>query len=191
MKEKLKKTPVAIIFVMAASLLLAVLCIAYSVYYQYSVKLTEKYGNEKELAVSAIRSALRDMSKESGEENGRFLLASYDTDKENQKDIAYSYDNALCALAFMADGDKESASAILDAFIYAAVNDRGDVQRVRNAYSAGNIVGDVCGSVRLPGYYDNERNMWVEDPSLVGSSSGNLAWVSLALLWYEIDLLAM
>ena len=84
MKEKLKKTPVAIIFVMAASLLLAVLCIAYSVYYQYSVKLTEKYGNEKELAVSAIRSALRDMSKESGEENGRFLLASYDTDKENQ-----------------------------------------------------------------------------------------------------------
>lgn len=185
MKEKLKKTPVAIIFVMAASLLLAVLCIAYSVYYQYSVKLTEKYGNEKELAVSAIRSALCDMSKESGEENGRFLLASYDTDKENQKDIAYSYDNALCALALMADGDKESASAILDAFIYAAVNDRGDVQRVRNAYSAGNIVGDVCGSVRLPGYYDNERNMWVEDPSLVGSSSGNLAWVSLALLWYD------
>ena len=185
MKEKLKKKPLAIMIFMAASFLLAVLCVAYSVYYQNSIELTEKYGKEKGLALVSLKSAINDMSENSGDEKGLFLLASYDSEEQGRKDVAYSYDNALCALAFMADGDKESASGILDAFVYAAINDRGDVQRVRNAYVAGNIKGDVYGSVRLPGYYDTERDMWIEDPSLVGSSSGNLAWVSLALLWYD------
>ena len=185
MIDKLKKAPIRIIVFMTASLLLAVICIVYSVNYQSSLDLSEKYGDEKELAISALRSGLSDVSKDPADGKKHFLLASYDTENRSQKDIAYSYDNALCALAFMADGDKESAAAILDAFVYAAVNDRGDVCRVRNAYAAGEIVGDICGSVRLPGYYDSERDMWIEDPSLVGSSSGNLAWVSLALLWYD------
>ncbi|MDO5132832.1 MAG: hypothetical protein Q4D81_07605 [Eubacteriales bacterium] len=97
------------------------------------------------------------------------LLRSYDTENVYIKNVAFTYDNALAAMAFLSEGRLEEAKEILDAFVYAIENDRalllagenaaensveapevtpeGDsaagggssAMRVRNAYAAGDI----------------------------------------------------
>ena len=51
--------------------------------------------------------------------------------------------------------------------------------RLRNAYAAGVV---ASGSAKLPGWWDNTENKWLEDRYQVGSDSGNVAWAMLALL---------
>ncbi len=51
--------------------------------------------------------------------------------------------------------------------------------RLRNAYAAGVVAN---GPVKLPGWWDNKQNKWLEDRYQVGSDNGNMAWAMLALL---------
>lgn len=118
------------------------------------------------------------------------LLRSYDTDNIYIKNAAFSYDNALVALAFLSEGMQTEAARILDAFVYAVENDRYEPGRVRNAYAAGNIhslPGWESGA-RLPGWYDPETGgtgTWFEDRYQVGCNVGNTSYVALALLQYD------
>ena len=119
--------------------------------------------------------------------NAYFMLRSYDTENIYIKNAAFSYDNALAAMAFLAEGKKNEAAQILDAFVYAVEHDRYQPGRVRNAYAAGDIVafsgwGD---SARLPGWYDALQKQWYEDRYQTGSNVGNTSYVALAFLQYD------
>ena len=125
------------------------------------------------------------------------MMRSYDTENIYIRNAAFSYDNALAALAFMSEGWQSEAEEVVDAFVYAVENDRasagtenaeGEIapKRVRNAYAAGNISpypGWDSGA-RLPGWYDNETGEGYEDRYQVGSNVGNTSYVALALMQY-------
>ncbi len=120
------------------------------------------------------------------------FIQSYEINlKENPKGIyiqnaAFSYDNALAAMAFIAAGKQEQAKGILDAFVYAVENDRYKSDRLRNAYVYGDITpfpGWESGT-RLPGWYDNTHKAYYEDQYQVGTNVGNSSYVALALLQY-------
>ena len=117
----------------------------------------------------------------------RFLLRSYDTDNIYIQNAAFSYDNALTAMAFLSAGYKEEAEMILDAFVYAADNDRYKPDRIRNAYAAGDITAfpGWGGAARLPGWYDRINKQWYEDRYQTGSNVGNTSYVALSLLQYD------
>ena len=119
--------------------------------------------------------------------NRHFLLRSYDTDNIYIQNAAFSYDNALTAMAFLSAGYKEEAEMILDAFVYAVENDRYQPGRVRNAYAAGDIsaFNGWGGTARLPGWYDRINKEWYEDRYQTGSNVGNTSYVALSLLQYD------
>jgi len=109
------------------------------------------------------------------------LLRSYDgasgdgvTDEPSQKTAAYSYDNALAAIALLACGRPGQALRIGAALRLAAL----DGTRLRNAYRA----GAVSGTPLANGWWDAQGNHWAEDPQQQGSATGNVAWTGLALL---------
>jgi len=109
------------------------------------------------------------------------LLRSYDsaagdgvTDEPSQKTAAYSYDNALAAIALLACGRPDQALRIGAALRLAAL----DGARLRNAYRA----GAVSGTPLANGWWDAQGNHWAEDPQQQGSATGNVAWTGLALL---------
>ena len=115
------------------------------------------------------------------------MLRSYDTDNIYIKNAAFSYDNALAAMALLSAGRGDEAARLLDAFVYAVENDRFRPGRVRNAYAAGDITAfpGWDGSARLPGWYDAESGQWYEDRYQTGSNVGNTSYVALALLQYD------
>jgi hypothetical protein len=126
----------------------------------------------------------------------RFLV-SYETGVGTDFDrvmrnVAFVYDNALAALAFMAAGDMERAKLIVDAFLYAQQNDRFYTDgRLRNAYQGGDLwlppgwtPNGQANTVRMPGWYDPGEQKWLEDRGAVSTSAGNVAWAMLALLAY-------
>jgi hypothetical protein len=133
----------------------------------------------------------------------RFLL-SYQTVNSGKdvdtvlRNVAFTYDNAVALMAFLASGRPERAKLIADALLYALDNDRAFADgRVRNAYQAGDLVlpagwapNAKTGTVRMPGWFDREANppTWYEDSVQVGTSTGNQAWAMLALLaYYETE----
>jgi hypothetical protein len=93
---------------------------------------------------------------------------------------AFTYDNALAAIALVACGDVSDARPIGNALVNATLHDRtfGD-GRIRNAYRAG-AAGE--GAPLLPGWWDERNKLWAEDPAQDGTSTGNVAWAALALL---------
>ena len=122
------------------------------------------------------------------------LLRSYDTDNIYIRNVAFTYDNALAAMAFLSEGRSDEARQILDALVYAVENDRaillsgkepeGSARRIRNGYAAGDISswpGWESGA-RLPGWYDNDDRQWYEDRYQVGSNVGNTSYAALALI---------
>jgi hypothetical protein len=118
----------------------------------------------------------------------RFLV-SY----EGGDDVAWSYDNALALLAFLAqhtaDGDRR-AGLLADAFVYAASHDRFYTDgRLRNAYLGGDLAcppgwapNGVVGAARLPGRWDAAKKRWNEDQEQVSTYTGNAAWAVIALV---------
>ena len=120
------------------------------------------------------------------------LLKSYESNQaENPNDLyiqnaAFSYDNALAAMAFISEDNQSDAERILDAFVYAVENDRFQPDRIRNAYSYGDIhaLPGWQSGARLPGWYDLEKREYYEDQYQVGTNVGNTSFVAMALLHY-------
>ena len=108
------------------------------------------------------------------------------------RNTAYSYDNAIALLAFLADGQADRARLIADALVYAQQHDRYfNDGRIRNAYQGGDLTlppgwcpRGKTGVARLPGWWDEVQSKWLEDGNAVGTSAGNMAWSMLALLGY-------
>ena len=115
------------------------------------------------------------------------MLTSYDTENIYIQNAAFTYDNAMAAMAFLAGGREREARLLLDSFVYAVEHDRYKPDRLRNAYAGGDITafpgwGDAA---RLPGWYDFEAKTWYEDRYQVGTNVGNTAFAALALLQYD------
>ncbi|HZH26741.1 MAG TPA: hypothetical protein VEY95_06110 [Azospirillaceae bacterium] len=98
---------------------------------------------------------------------------------------AFTYDNALAAIALTACGRSTQARRIGLALLAAATSDRsGERGRLRNAYRAG-----VQREMPVPpnGWWHAAGNHWAEDPIQVGTATGNVAWAALALLTLADD----
>lgn len=125
-----------------------------------------------------------------GDFSGRdahYLLRSYDTDNIYIYNAAFTYDNAVTAMAFLSAGHEEEAAQLLDSIVYAVEKDRFSAGRVRNAYNAGDLVAaagweEIAG---MPGWYDMEAKSWYEDRYQTGSNVGNTSYAALALLQYD------
>lgn len=121
-------------------------------------------------------------------EDAHLMLASYETENKSLQNAAFTYDNALAAMALIAEGWDFSARNILDSFVYAVRNDRYQPGRIRNAYFAGNINPypfDETSGARLPGWWDDVNEQWAEDRYQVGCNTGNTSYAALALLQYD------
>lgn len=122
-------------------------------------------------------------------------LSGTDFDVVN-RDVAFSYDNAMAMLSFMARGEEDDwrrAKLIADAFLFAQANDPTyNDGRVRNAYEAGEVM-------LPPGWATNGKPQVVRLPVVVNcaagtsgferiqvsSFTGNVGWVGIAWLTYH------
>ncbi len=107
------------------------------------------------------------------------------------RNSAFTYDNALALLAFLADGSADSlrrARLIGDALVYASEHDRFfDDGRLRSDYTAGDISlppgwtpNNRVGTASIPGY-EIEGQGFVEFGQ-EAIDTGNNAWAMVALL---------
>ncbi|HEX8147939.1 MAG TPA: DUF4214 domain-containing protein [Pyrinomonadaceae bacterium] len=108
------------------------------------------------------------------------------------RNSAFTYDNAMALLAFLADGTADSlrrARLVGDAFVYASRHDRSyDDGRLRSDYSAGDLQlppgwapNGRAGTVPVPGFYDEAGKRFVEVEQK-GVDTGNNCWAMIALL---------
>jgi len=125
----------------------------------------------------------------------RFLV-SYEllpADEPVLKNTAFTYDNALVLLSFLANSteeDLERAMLIGDALVYAIEQDRHFTDgHLRNAYQGGDLKlfpgwkpHGKEDTVRLPGWWDVTNDTWYEDRFSVSTHTGNVAWPSISLL---------
>ena len=122
-------------------------------------------------------------------EGGYYLLRSYVTYNQYIFNAAFTYDNAVAAMAFISAGRQEEARTILDSLAFAVENDRYKSGRIRNAYVAGNISSFTGWAeekkARIPGWYDVEKAGWFEDQYQAGSNVGNTSYAALAFLQYD------
>ena len=127
--------------------------------------------------------------------NEPHLMLSYNTDC-SKSDIkwavnqAYTYDNALVMLAYLANGspsDIDRAKILGDAFQNAQENDRHFTDgRLRNAYMTGDILNHQTGKAKLPGWWDEVSQSWFEDTVYqTGTHTGSMAWSIIAWLTYD------
>lgn len=118
--------------------------------------------------------------------SGPLFLPSYPTVEPGPlHGAAYLYDNAVAAIALVGCGEQDKAYRIGSAILWAIDNDRTwHDGRLRNAYAAGLVTN---GPVKLPGWWDNTQNKWLEDRYQVGSDVGNMAWAMLALLSIDVN----
>jgi hypothetical protein len=107
--------------------------------------------------------------------------------------VAWSYDNAVALLAYLARDTPDArrrARLIADTFVHAVRHDRFFSDgRIRDAYQAGDLVlprgwtpNGRSDTARLPGRWDCAAGQSVEMADQVGTRTGNVAWVMLALL---------
>ena len=113
--------------------------------------------------------------------SGPVLLLSYESasgsgqpDEPSQQTAAYTYDNALAAIALLACGKARQAQRIGAALRLAALGGT----RLRNAYRAGTVAEAPLAN----GWWDAQGKHWAEDPQQQGTATGNVAWAALALL---------
>jgi hypothetical protein len=110
------------------------------------------------------------------------------------RNVAFTYDAAVAAIAFLALGDLSRALLIADAFVTVQASDRFYPSGwIRNGYAAGDLVlspgwtpNGRGRTARMPGWYGIDRidsqPKWLEDGFQVGTHTGNAAWAMLALL---------
>jgi hypothetical protein len=112
---------------------------------------------------------------------GAVLLASYPSERRGVlSKVAFTYDNAVAAIALVGCGQVAQAARIADALLLALDNDRyWHDGRLRNGYAAGAI---SARPLRLAGWWDPKAKRWLEDAYQASSDSGNMAWAMLALL---------
>jgi hypothetical protein len=112
---------------------------------------------------------------------GAVLLASYPSERTGALSAAaFTYDNAVAAIALVACGQIALARRIGDALLLALDHDRyWHDGRLRNGYAAGAIRAEP---LKLAGWWDLKSQRWLEDSYQAGSDSGNMAWAMLALL---------
>jgi hypothetical protein len=112
---------------------------------------------------------------------GAVLLASYPSERSGVlSKAAFTYDNAVAAIALVGCGQVAQARRIGDALLLALDHDRyWHDGRLRNGYAAGAIGAEP---LRLAGWWDLKSQRWVEDGYQAGTDSGNMAWAMLALL---------
>jgi hypothetical protein len=104
--------------------------------------------------------------------------------------FAYTYDNALLAIALVKSGYIAYAKQIADALAYCVMHDRYyEPGPIRNAYANGSPVSfpgwhSLRGSefAMLPGFYDRKTAEWSEDRYAVSINTGVMAWAIEALL---------
>ncbi len=113
------------------------------------------------------------------------------------RNVAFTYDNAVALIAYLANGDIQRAKLIADAFVIAQNHDRFfQDNRFRNSYKASEIElfsgwhpNGKNISTGMPGFscLKNGKYAWCEDEFQISTHTGNVAWVMLALLsYYEI-----
>jgi len=131
--------------------------------------------------VDAAPRACATLEKQAAQLTGPAFLASFPKEKTGPlAQVAFVYDNAVAAIALVACGDVAHAKNITGAILAAQEYDRyWHDGRLRNGYLAGATTDTP---LKLPGWWDDKQNMWVEDQYQMGSDSGNLAWAMLALL---------
>ncbi len=121
----------------------------------------------------------------------------FDSNKDDDIDFvlrntAFTYDNALAVIAFLATGTADGlrrARLIADAFVYAANHDRRfDDGRLRTAYAAGDLAlppgwipNDRLHTAAVPGFYDESQQFFYEVEQCA-LDTGNNAWALIALL---------
>jgi len=112
---------------------------------------------------------------------GAVLLPSYPSEHSGALSAAaFTYDNAVAAIALVACGQVALGRRIGDALLLALDHDRyWHDGRLRNGYAAGAIRAEP---LRLAGWWDRNAQRWLEDGYQAGSDSGNMAWAMLALL---------
>ena len=127
------------------------------------------------------------------------LLVSYETEATPEafdvvmRNVAFSYDNALALLAFLASGtedDLDRAALLADGLVHAIHNDRYYRGKwLRNAYMGGDLKqfpgwtpNNHEETARMPGFWDCEDEAWYEDIFQVSTHTGNVAWVIISLL---------
>jgi hypothetical protein len=107
--------------------------------------------------------------------------------------VAYSYDIAMTVLALSYAGKSEQASKVADGLVFALYNDRKyspSERGVRNGYATGNpesFPGWVSETgkkpfAKLTGFFDINSQQWWEDYYSDSYSTGNNAWVVIALV---------
>lgn len=134
------------------------------------------------------------------------LLTSFETlAAENEVDkllrnTAFTYDNALTLIAYLAQGDSKRAKLIADALVIAQHKDRAFKDgRLRNAYRAsemevfsglhpqGNNISLALPGFSCPKIDKPDEYTWCEDEFQVSTHTGNVAWAMLGLLaYYEV-----
>ena len=93
---------------------------------------------------------------------------------------AFTYDNALAAIALVACWQAGRARRIGEALALAATEDRdGPRGRLRNAYRPG---AQKERPIPPMGWWSEAHKQWLEDPYQTGTATGNVAWAALALL---------
>ncbi len=113
------------------------------------------------------------------------------------RNSAFTYDNDLAILAFLAEGSSDSvrrATLVGDAFVYAAEHDRAFTDgRIRSDYAAGDLTvppgwtpNGRVGTVTSPGFYvENEQrfeDLWFGGDDIAAVDVGNNAWTITALI---------
>ena len=151
--------------------------------YSYLVQVSEQVDSGKNAALAT------NVFENKPKNNLNFIVSFATTSDKTDFDqimgnVAFTYDNAVTALAFIVMGDQQRAKSIVEAIIYAQNHDRSyQDARIRNSYRSGELIAPN-GQVQLPGWYDYKANRWVEDEFQISTHTGNVAWAMLALLSY-------
>ena len=138
-------------------------------------------GAEGRAAVVATASCSYLVKSMAAQPGGAVLLASYPSERRGPlSKAAFTYDNAVAAIALVGCGQLAQAGRIGAALLLALDHDRyWHDGRLRNGYAAGTI-GEA--PLALVGWWDEKSRRWLEDGYQAGSDSGNMAWAMLALL---------